>query len=106
MWPQGLAIYLLLVIVRGGGEVVDKVVDKVEDKMIDKVVDKMVDKVVEKMVDKRVDKVVDKLENLSRVEEEYSGKISEQQLVGRRSRAVQHFEQPTTLQRMLAEARQ
>ena len=74
MWPQGLAIYLLLVIVRGGGEVVDKVVDKVE--------------------------------NLSRVEEGYFGKTSEQQLVGRRSRAVQHFEQPTTLQRMLAEARQ
>ena len=74
MWPQGLAIYLLLVIVRGGGEVVDKVVDKVE--------------------------------NLSRVEEEYFGKTSEQQLAGRRSRAVQHFEQPTTLQRMLAEARQ
>ena len=70
MWPQGLAIYLLLVIVRGGGEVVDKV------------------------------------ENLSRVEEGYFGKTSEQQLVGRRSRAVQHFEQPTTLQRMLAEARQ
>ena len=74
MWPQGLAIYLLLVIVRGGGEVVDKVVDKVE--------------------------------NLSRVEEGYFGKTSEQQLVGRRSRAVQHFDQPTTLQRMLAEARQ
>ena len=74
MWPQGLAIYLLLVIVRGGGEVVDKVVDKVE--------------------------------NLSRVEEGYFGKTSEQQVVGRRSRAVQHFEQPTTLQRMLAEARQ
>ena len=74
MWPQGLAIYLLLVIVRGGGEVVDKVEDKVE--------------------------------NLSRVEEGYFGKTSEQQLVGRRSRAVQHFEQPTTLQRMLAEARQ
>ena len=70
MWPQGLAIYLLLVIVRGGGEVVDKV------------------------------------ENLSRVEEGYFGKTSEQQVVGRRSRAVQHFEQPTTLQRMLAEARQ
>ena len=74
MWPQGLAIYLLLVIVRGGGEVVNKVEDKVE--------------------------------NLSRVEEGYFGKTSEQQLVGRRSRAVQHFEQPTTLQRMLAEARQ
>ena len=74
MWPQGLAIYLLLMIVRGGGEVVDKVVDKVE--------------------------------NLSRVEEGYFGKTSEQQLVGRRSRAVQHFDQPTTLQRMLAEARQ
>ena len=74
MWPQGLAIYLLLVIVRGGGEVVDKVEDKVE--------------------------------NLSRVEEGYFGKTSEQQLAGRRSRAVQHFEQPTTLQRMLAEARQ
>ena len=74
MWPQRLAIYLLLLIVRGGGEVVDKVVDKVE--------------------------------NLSRVEEGYFGKTSEQQLVGRRSRAVQHFEQPTTLQRMLAEARQ
>ena len=74
MWPQGLAIYLLLVIVRGGGEVVDKVEEKVE--------------------------------NLSRVEEGYFGKTSEQQLVGRRSRAVQHFEQPTTLQRMLAEARQ
>ena len=70
MWPQGLAIYLLLVIVRGGREVVDKV------------------------------------ENLSRVEEGYFGKTSEQQVVGRRSRAVQHFEQPTTLQRMLAEARQ
>ena len=70
MWPQGLAIYLLLVIVRGSGEVVDKV------------------------------------EDLSRVEEGYFGKTSEQQLVGRRSRAVQHFEQPTTLQRMLAEARQ
>ena len=82
MWPQGLAIYLLLVIVRGGGEVVDKVEDKV------------------------VDKVEDKVENLSRVEEGYFGKTSEQQLVGRRSRAVQHFEQPTTLQRMLAEARQ
>ena len=74
MWPQGLAIYLLLVIVRGGGEVLDKVEDRVE--------------------------------NLSRVEEGYFGKTSEQQLVGRRSRAVQHFEQPTTLQRMLAEARQ
>ena len=74
MWPQGLAIYLLLLIVRGGGEVVDKVEDKVE--------------------------------NLSRVEEGYFGKTSEQQLVGRRSRAVQHFEQPTTLQRTLAEARQ
>ena len=74
MWPQGLAIYLLLVIVRGGGEVVEKVEDK--------------------------------MENLSRVEEGYFGKTSEQQLVGRRSRAVQHFEQPTTLQRMLAEARQ
>ena len=74
MWPQGLAIYLLLMIVRGGGEVADKVEDKVE--------------------------------NLSRVEEGYFGKTSEQQLVGRRSRAVQHFEQPTTLQRMLAEARQ
>ena len=74
MWPQGLAIYLLLVIVRGGGEVVDKEVDKVE--------------------------------NLSRVEEGYFGKTSEQQVVGRRSRAVQHFDQPTTLQRMLAEARQ
>ena len=74
MWPHGLAIYLLLVIVRGGGEVVDKVEEKVE--------------------------------NLSRVEEGYFGKTSEQQLVGRRSRAVQHFEQPTTLQRMLAEARQ
>ena len=74
MWPQGLAIYLLLVIVRGGGEVVDKLEDK--------------------------------MENLSRVEEGYFGKTSEQQLVGRRSRAVQHFEQPTTLQRMLAEARQ
>ena len=60
MWPQGLAIYLLLVIVRGGGEVVDKVVDK----MIDKVVDKM------------IDKVVDKVENLSRVEEGYSGNTS------------------------------
>ena len=78
MWPQGLAIYLLLVIVRGGGEVVDKVEEKVEDKV----------------------------ENLSRVEEGYFGKTSEQQVVGRRSRAVQHFEQPTTLQRMLAEARQ
>ena len=74
MWPQGLAIYLLLVIVRGGGEVVDKVEEKVE--------------------------------NLSRVEEGYFGKTSEQQVVGRRSRAVQHFDQPTTLQRMLAEARQ
>ena len=74
MWPQGLAICLLLLIVRGGGEVVDKVEDRVE--------------------------------NLSRVEEGYFGKTSEQQLVGRRSRAVQHFEQPTTLQRMLAEARQ
>ena len=74
MWPQGLAIYLLLVIVRGGGEVVDKLEDK--------------------------------MENLSRVEEGYFGKTSEQQLVGRRSRAVQHFDQPTTLQRMLAEARQ
>ena len=74
MWPQGLAIYLLLLIVRGGGEVVDKLEDK--------------------------------MENLSRVEEGYFGKTSEQQLVGRRSRAVQHFEQPTTLQRMLAEARQ
>ena len=74
MWPQGLAIYVLLVIVRGGGEVVDKMEDRVE--------------------------------NLSRVEEGYFGKTSEQQLVGRRSRAVQHFEQPTTLQRMLAEARQ
>ena len=82
MWPQGLAIYLLLVIVRGGGEVVDKVEDKVENLKVDKV------------------------ENLSRVEEGYFGKTSEQQLVGRRSRAVQHFEQPTTLQRMLAEARQ
>ena len=94
MWPQGLAIYLLLVIVRGGGEVVDKV----EFKMMDKVEDKLVDKVV--------DKVEDKVENLSRVEEGYSGKTSEQQLVGRRSRAMQHFEQPTTMQRMLAEARQ
>ena len=74
MWPQGLAIYLLLVIVRGGVEVVDKVEETVE--------------------------------NLSRVEEGYFGKTSEQQLAGRRSRAVQHFEQPTTLQRMLAEARQ
>ena len=74
MWPQGLAIYLLLLIVRGGGEVVDKLEDK--------------------------------MENLSRVEEGYFGKTSEQQLAGRRSRAVQHFEQPTTLQRMLAEARQ
>ena len=74
MWPQGLAIYLLLVIVRGGVEVVDKVEETVE--------------------------------NLSRVEEGYFGKTSEQQVVGRRSRAVQHFEQPTTLQRMLAEARQ
>ena len=82
MWPQGLAIYLLLVIVRGGGEVVDKVEDKVENLKVDKV------------------------ENLSRVEEGYFGKTSEQQVVGRRSRAVQHFDQPTTLQRMLAEARQ
>ena len=74
MWPEGLAIYLLLLIMRGGGELVDKVMDKVE--------------------------------NLNRVEKGYSGKTSEQQLVGRRSRAVQHFEQPTTMQRMLAEARQ
>ena len=73
--------------------------------MVEEEVD-MVDKAVDKVVDKVVDTVEDKVENLSRVEEGYFGKTSEQQLVGRRSRAVQHFEQPTTLQRMLAEARQ